>query len=184
MRNVLKWIAIGLGVLIVLTLIVGPFVMHLGGRGPMMAGGRGFEGAGPQQMQPRTMPHRFGDNDGAGPSQRMPRMDGGYGRMGGFGMLGFMGMLVSGGLRLFGMLLVLGLVGAGIVFVVRSLSRPKVVSATAAPVQAVVLESTPVAPAAPAAAAPAEAAELSSCASCGRELQVGWAHCPHCGAKI
>ena len=164
MRNLWKWILGIIGGLLVLGLIASAFFLRFAM--PMMAarGGivqRGFQGPGPQRV-----PHMFGGM-------------GGFGRM---GMMGFRG----GGLftflpHLLFQLLILGLVVAGVVFLVRALSKPRVVQVVAASEAGSPAVGMPPAPVEYAAAAQAP---VRTCASCGRELQAEWSHCPHCGAKV
>lgn len=86
---------------------------------------------------------------------------GGYGMMGPGHMVG--GGSMMGGLGMFGISMVLGplvfvgLIGVGIVWLVKSLA-------------------TPAAPQPPAAAS-------AFCIHCGKALQAGWKACPYCGEK-
>ena len=104
-----------------------------------------------------------------GYSERGPGMMpyGGFGyHMRGPGMMGY-GFSPFGGLigGLFS-LAFLALVVLGIIWLVRSLSKPKLVEA----------------PAAMAVATPAAIA--NPCKNCGKPLQDDWKVCPHCGEKV
>jgi hypothetical protein len=167
MRTVWKWVIGIVGGLVVLCLLASAFVVPFAMRWGMAAGRRG--------VQPQTFQH-------------MPFM---FGRMFGFGRMGMMGFGGGGLLFFLWQLLLLALVVAGIVFLVRFISRPRAASTSAAvtpaspvmPAEAVVPPATAVV-ASPAENAEAEAARPRTCASCGRELLADWAHCPYCGAKI
>lgn len=173
MRNLWKWVLGILGGLVVLGIIASAFFVRFFWRVPMMAAQRGFV--------PRNIP-----NPGPG-MQRMPHMFGGmdgFGRFGPFGMGFGRGGLLTFLPHLLWQLLLLALVVAGVIFLVRALSRPR-----ACGMQAV--SASPVSPAAAVAIPPApvesaviEQAPPRTCASCGRELQADWTHCPHCGAKV
>jgi hypothetical protein len=112
-----------------------------------------------------------------------------FGGMDGFGGMG-MGFRGGGFLmflpHLLGQLLILALVVAGVIFLVRALSRPRagVFQATAGAPAASVPAAAAVVPTAPLETTAAEPAPARTCASCGRELQADWTHCPHCGAKV
>jgi hypothetical protein len=169
MRNLWKWILGIVGGLLVLGLIASAFFLRFAL--PMMAG-RGV-------VAPRAF-------QGTGP-QRVPRMFGGMGGFGRFGPMGF----GRGGMMMFlphllWQLVLLALVVAGVIFLVRAISKPRVVQVAAVSpgspagpvVQPAVIAPTPFETAAVA------AAPLKTCASCGRELQNEWNHCPYCGAKV
>jgi hypothetical protein len=108
-------------------------------------------------------------------SERGPWMMpyGGFGHMRGHGMMGF-GMMPFGGL--FRGLLSLGflaLVVLGIIWLARSLRKPKTFDAPAA----VSAEPAELPPATP-------TAIVNPCKRCGRPLQDEWKVCPHCGKKV
>jgi hypothetical protein len=174
MRTIWKWLLGILGALIVLGIIASAFFVRFFWQMPMMAGQRGFV--------PRNFP-------GPG-AQRLPPMFGGmdgFGRMG----MGFRG----GGLfyflpHLLFQLLILGLVVAGVIFLVRALSRPRAGApggmqvAAAAPGAASVPVAAAVIPPAPLETVATEPAPVRTCVSCGRQLQADWTHCPHCGTPV
>lgn len=149
MRRVLKWAAIVLGGIILVLLIASPFLLRFGlGRILMMSSSHFGS-----RIGGFPGPYRFG-----GPGWMM--MGGGL-----FSLLSAASCLVF-----------LALVVAGVVFLVRALSKPQ----PAAPFAAPPAPLTPVQPG-PEQATP-DAAKV--CASCGKPLQPEWTHCPHCGAPI
>lgn len=140
-----KWIlGIGIGLICVIALVAFGYLAFSwwSGSGWMM-GAHGFRA--------------WGDR-GEIPFQRMPMHPGWempYSRFGGFTAL----RIVAGGLLCLG---VLGLIGLGLVALVRGLNRP---SQTA---------EKPVLPVEPA----------QVCSNCGRPVQNDWNHCPHCGNPL
>ena len=106
MKNVLKWAAIILGILIVLVLVASPFLLRFGfARTPLNMIPRGFNGT----------PFDRGPNG--------PHM------MGGFGMFGGMGMMLF---RLLGNVVVLGLIVMGVIALIKVFSTPRSVAQPAA----------------------------------------------------
>ena len=177
MKKTLKWIGIVAAVLVVLALIAVPVVMRisgLGGIGPG-PGMRAWNGAAPRTQnfqQPQEPQQRQQRNFGGTQERGFQPMPHNY--RGGFSMMGFGMGLVGMALRALWNLLLLGLVIAGVIFVVQTLRRPR-----SAPQSAAASVPAPAAVVEPLASSPAQ-----TCASCGRELQSGWTHCPHCGAQI
>jgi hypothetical protein len=155
MKNVLKWAAIILGILIVLVLVASPFLLRSGfarmpfagfSRMPMHPGPDGWNGM------------------GGHPGLRM---------MGGFGLFGGVGMLLF---RLLGNLVVLGLIVLGVVALVRYFSKRQPTALPAAPAA---FSAAPVTP------APAPApVQTQACKACGKDLQPDWSHCPYCGTAV
>jgi uncharacterized membrane protein len=86
-----------------------------------------------------------------------------------FGRTPFVGLI--GGLF---SLVFLALVVLGIIWLVRSLSKPKAIDAPAAMPAAVPAVTTALAP----------AAIVNPCKNCGRPLQDEWKVCPYCGKKV
>jgi hypothetical protein len=115
---------------------------------------------------------------GYGTRQRFPGGDGWgvYGmHMRGPGIMGYgrwnpLGGLI-GGVFCLGFL---ALVVLGIIWLVRRLRTPAVVSAAVAPAAA---------PVAPVAEPVVPLAAVHPCPKCGEPVQEGWKHCPNCGKK-
>ena len=98
MKNVLKWAAIILGILIVLVLVASPFLLRFGfARTALNIDPHGWNGMIPGRGFPG------------------PRMMGGFGFFGGMGMMFF---------RFLGQILLLGLIVAGVIALVRVFSTP------------------------------------------------------------
>jgi hypothetical protein len=112
-----------------------------------------------------------------------PFRDDGWGRRGmpmwGPGMMGFGRHLpIMGFLGSLFCLGVLALLVLGIIWLVRTLGKPKAVTPVVAPVvtaaETVAPVSEPVAP----------LAEVRPCPKCGEPVHEGWNHCPNCGKKL
>lgn len=123
--------------------------------------------------------------------QRFPGMrpfrDDGWGWRGmpmrGPGMMGFgrrlpfMGFL--GGLFCLGVLVLFVL---GIIWLVRTLQKPKAVAPAVAPLAAPVV--TRAEAVAPVSEPLTPVAEVHPCPNCGEPVQESWNHCPNCGEKL
>ena len=143
MKRVWKWIIGIVLCLVILAVLVGVGFMIRGNfhvnRAEIQDSRRFSEGG------PGMMPY-----GGFGSHMRGPGMMG-------YGMMPFGGLI--GGLFTLGFL---ALVVLGIIWLVRSLCKPKVVDVPAA----------------------MPAAIVNSCQKCGRPLQDDWKVCPHCGKKV
>ena len=156
MKNVLKWAAIILGVLIVLALVASPFLLRSGYAN--MAMHPGFNGW-----------DRMGGHPG-------PRMMGG-----GFGLLGGMGLLFG---RSLGQIVLLGLVIVGVVALVKTFNKPQPAQAVQS-AQTVQPAQVQAQPSQPTVLTPVPAPDQTlACKACGKALQADWANCPYCGEKI
>ena len=140
-----KWLlGIGIGLVCLIVLVAVGYLAFSwwGGSGGMM-GTYGFRAWGDRGEIPwQRMPMH--------PNYGMP-----YSRFGGFFPL----RIVAGGLLCLG---VLGLIGLGLVALVRGLNRPAQ------------LAEKPVLPVEPA----------QVCSNCGRSVQDDWSHCPYCGNPL
>jgi hypothetical protein len=159
MKKAWKWIiGIVLG-LIVIAILVGVGFMFRGGfnvNRVALQDSRRFSEGGPEMMP----------NGGYGFHMRGPGMMG-YGLE--YGIMPFGGII--GGLFGLGFL---ALVVLGIIWLVRTLSKPKVVDAPAV-IPAVIPAEMP---------APMPVATVNPCKKCGRPLQDEWKVCPYCGKKV
>ena len=173
MKKVWKWV-IGIVVVLVVVaaLVGGAFLLrnrfanvvafNVTRPGLQVPGNGRVPGNGDGQRLPGPFPgmRPFG-NDGYGMHMR------------GFGMMGFGRMMPLAGI--IGCLFSLGflaLVVLGVIWLVRTLNRPKMVTAIAGP-------AAPVEPS----AAVAPAVAFHSCPKCGEPVEEGWKHCPNCGKR-
>lgn len=176
MRKVWKWIIGFVIVLVVVALVVGgAFLLrsHFGGVAKVVQTYRINRPRG--QVPPNGKVPFNGNGQRGGPGWMMPYAGRGYYMRGpglfGFGMMPFFGIL--GSLFFLGFLV---LVILGIVWLVRSQSKPQPVAAPSAFVATA-------APATPEPPVSAPTIGVHTCKKCGQSVQDDWKHCPNCGKK-
>lgn len=172
MKTVWKWvIGIVIALVIVAALVAGALLLrnHYANLAVVRSNLPGVQAPGDDYGRrfPGMRPYQNDDWGWRGMPMRGPGMMG-FGRH--LPFMGFLGSLFCLG--------VLALLVLGIIWLVRTLGKPKAVTPVVAPVvtaaETVAPVSEPVAP----------LAEVRPCPKCGEPVHEGWNHCPNCGKKL